>query len=64
MSEQVAQAEGTADEPEVPDDGLTVLVIMPGFAGGLDGKRGTFLKNQGHKLEEISLPTPRGDRPG
>ena len=62
MSEQVAQAEGAADEPEVPDDGLTVLVIMPGFAGGLDGKRGTFLKNQGHKLEEISLPDPAGWR--
>ena len=70
MSEQVAtatpmEADGAAPATEtkeeaepVPEDGLDVLLLMPGFAGGFDGPRAQYLRSMGHKLELIECPPP------
>ncbi|KAH8062978.1 hypothetical protein JL721_8596 [Aureococcus anophagefferens] len=70
MSEQVAtatpmEADGAAPATEtkeeaepVPEDGLDVLLLMPGFAGSFDGPRAQYLRSMGHKLELIECPPP------
>ncbi|KAH8093344.1 hypothetical protein JL720_4470 [Aureococcus anophagefferens] len=73
MSEQVAtatpmEADGAAPATEtkeeaepVPEDGLDVLLLMPGFAGGFDGPRAQYLRSMGlssssSKMCDVNAP--------